>query len=223
MRVSVQYLSGKVTEFNLETFCDPNPFDDRGYAGKNIMTELDLRLDLLEAEGLRLDVYWYNSVVDEQTVKTIDADVHASREIPLAGREAGRFIRLIALKELDDIAKIAVDGEVVVWRQDDCLINAIKFTTQEMICCSGENTSINARVLEIYHYLRNIYPERTDEEICQMFGYPSVAFQKILLAEQAQMQSDEDESSQNDTEMACELDDIEDLDGMDALAAYLRS
>lgn len=235
MKVSIYYQSGKITEFSTDTFCDSTPFEGEGKGGKNILTEASLRFDLLEDQGLMLHIYWHNNLIDEQTLSSVDNDVDPTRRIPHAGREPGRFIRLVSKDELHDIAKIVVDGEMVVWRQGQDLINAIKFYNQELLCYTDAVTvSVNARVMGIYSYLKNAYPEKPDTEIVQMFGYPYSAFARIQKEELAQIDldndADEDSSSLQNSGFSGDTpeeitsaddDEEEDLDGIGALKAFL--
>lgn len=190
MRITVFYQTGKVSEFNTETFTTPEPFKGEGGGGANVATEFSLRLDKLETEGLMLEVFWHNALVDEYTKESVDAD--SGRTIYHAGREPGRFVRLVSGRELSDIAKICVDGEMVVWRQGDDVINAIKYFNQEILCYSDEVTrSVNAKVMTLYSYLRRSYPLATDEEVAQMLGYPYGAFLRVKEAELAQIEDDD--------------------------------
>lgn len=224
MKVAVYYQTGKITEFNTETFCSSEPFEGEGNGGRNITTEFSLRFDLLEQEGLMLHIYWYNAIIDEQTARSKDESV-SDQVIPHAGREAGRFVRLVSKDELKDIAKIEVDGEMVVWRQGYDLINAIKFYNQELICYSdAQTTSVNGRVMGIYRYLKNAHPAATNEELVQMFGYPLSAFLRIQEEELAQVEMEEESENEDalDGDGASEAEGAdESTAGIGALAAFL--
>ena len=227
MRVKGCYQSGKRTEFDTGTFCSSEPFKGEGKNGNNITTEFSLRFDLLETEGLMLHIYWYNAIIDEQTAASTDASV-SERPIPHAGREPGRFVRLVSKDELTDIAKIEVDGEMIVWRQGPDLINAIKFYNQELLCYSDAQTvSVNGRVMGIYSYLKNAHPLSTDEEISAMFGYPLSAFKRIQEQELAQAVTedveDEETSSNDVSNETSETDETEDMAGIGALNAFLSN
>lgn len=190
MRITVFYQSGKVSEFNTETFTTPEPFKGEGGGGANVATEFNLRLDKLETEGLMLEVFWYNALIDKYAMESVDGDT--GRSIFHAGREPGRFVRLVSERELNDIAKICVDGEMVVWRQGDDVINAIKYFNQEILCYSDEVTrSVNAKVMTLYDYLKRVHPLATDEEVAQMLGYPYRAFLRVREAELAQVNGEE--------------------------------
>lgn len=192
MRIVVYYLEGKVSEFNTETFTTMEPFASEG-EGSNITSEFDLRLDLLEQQGLVLEVYWYSTIVDQYTTATKDSE--SNRTVYYAGREPGRFVRLVSVEELLGVAKISVDGEKVVFRQGGEMINAIKFANQEVQCYSDAvTTSMNEKAVRLFDYLRRAYPLDTDEEICQRFGYSLKALEKAKTEEAAQ------EQEQNQTE-----------------------
>lgn len=184
MRVSIYYINGAIDEFNFETFTTAEPFQSPA-GGSNVSTEFCLRTDLLAQEGLRLDIYWYNTVDDENTRKVFIPE--AGRKIAVAGRELGRVLYLVSKSELSHISKVLVDGEVVVWRQGQDLINAVAFASQEMLCYSdASTTSINAKVTEIFDYLKSANPDMPDEQITRLFGYPYAAYLRILEDEGAQ-------------------------------------
>lgn len=233
MKVSVHYQNGKITEFSTETFCDSTPFKGEGNGGKNILTEASLRFDLIETEGLMLHIYWHNAIRDDQSACSKVEIAGQSVVIAHAGREPGRFVRLVSKDELNDIAKIVVDGEMVVWRQGEDLINAEKFYNQELLTYSDAvQVSVNARVMGIYSYIKRAHPNLTDAQICNMFGYPLSAFERIQKEELAQIDDDDLESTDEDNVLppAASGDepeandasaDDDDLDGIGALEAFL--
>lgn len=184
MRIVVYYQNGVPDEFNTETFTTPEPFKEKT-TGNNVATEFKLRTDLLATEGLRLDVYWYSTIVDSATRKVFLPE--AQREIPVAGRELGRVLYLVSKAELRHVSKIVVDGETVIWRQGGDLINGIAFRQQEALCFSdGGAAGINAKAAEMFEYLKAANPTMPDAEICRMFGFTHSAYQRIIEDEGAQ-------------------------------------
>ena len=66
MEISVDFLDGRIVEYNTTSLVPSDPLKGSvsgDVTAKNYLTEYNLRLDLLETSGLRLDVY-YNTISD---------------------------------------------------------------------------------------------------------------------------------------------------------------
>lgn len=187
MKVVVFYQSGKLDVFTSSDFACNEPWVKQGI---NVMTEFCLRLDLLEAEGLVVDVFWYDSSDSSEGVESVDADTSAV--IKHAMRRTGRRIRLVSLDELAEIAQITIDDELAVWRQGEYLINGIKFKNQEILCFSNDNiTGINRRASAVFEYLKNANPKLEPDKISAMMGYPLKAIEELQEAETANIESND--------------------------------
>ena len=71
------------------------------------------------------------------------------------------------------------DGEKLLWREGEDLINGERFFAQEQLCYSDETTkSINRRAVAVYDYLANAHPTWDEEEVAESMGYldPSVCW-----------------------------------------------
>ena len=80
--------------------------------------------------------------------------------------KASTRIRLISKRELEDVAKITLDGELVEWRQGGELVNGVKFFSQELLYFSnGRSASITERACKISQFIKNANPELPDEII----------------------------------------------------------
>lgn len=201
MKVNVYYQNGRLDMFDTQVYCASEPFKRDGV---NIVSEFVLLFDdqTLADEGLMLETYWYDATIRE------GMPVSGENSIPHAVRQAGRRIRLASKGELSDIAKITCDGELVVWRQGDDLINGNKFFVQEVLCFSDAvTTSINRRALAIYDYLKRANPDKEENEVAQMLGYTKSALDKITFEEDANRTIDED------YDMEQEHGESEDADG----------
>jgi len=195
MKITVYYQSGKIDEFDTQNFCAPEPFKAEGM---NITTEFQLRLDLLQTEGLLLEIFWYDAHISSDSVSTSNDEVGA--KIPHALRTRGRRVRLVSLRELSDIAKIACNGELLVWRQGSELINGIKFFGQEILCFSNAaTTSINGKAVAIFEYLQKSHPGLPDENIAEMMGYSKAAIDEIMADETANSLFEEDSFEMDET------------------------
>lgn len=188
MNIVVYYQSGRIDEFDTSNFCNLEPFKREG---QNMTTEFRVRLDLLEPEGLLLEINWYDANPFSQAITSKADGSEESMDILHAVRRSGRRIRLVSQGELADIAKIICNGELMVWRQGSELINAVKFSGQEILCFSNATTtSINARAVAIFEYLQNANPGLSDEVIAQMMGYSKPAIDMILADEAANHEED---------------------------------
>ena len=58
MIIAIEYKGGRVKEFDTSAFTATNAMSAGDKTARNVMTELDLRLDLVDTVGLRLDFYW---------------------------------------------------------------------------------------------------------------------------------------------------------------------
>ena len=192
MKVVVYYQSGKIDVFDSTNFTLAEPFSR---IGKNLMTEFTLRLDLLNEgyeEGLFVDVFWY----DLARTNTPISDDDTGAEIPLCNRQVGCRICLVSKNELQNIAKISLDGEMLVWRQgtgdNSELINGIKFSNQEILCFSNTTTtSINRRASSVFAYLQNAHPDKSSDEVAQMMGYSLKAIEAVQAYEAANLEDDD--------------------------------
>ena len=175
MHITVYYQSGVLDSFDTQPFCAPEPF--RRHGG-NVLTEFRLRLDLLSSDGLVLEVFWYELPA---------GDAAAGRDgLAPAPRHPSHKLLILGPDEVGGIAKIVCDGELLVWRQGDDLINGVKFSGQEVLCFSDHTTtSINERALALFNYLRRAIPEdeKTDDEVAGMMGYSVAALEAVLRAE----------------------------------------
>lgn len=192
MRITVNYTNGKIDVFDTNNLTDIGALFSRDPL---ITTEMTLRFDLLETEGLLLEVLAYTLTEDDLTA-TID-DEELGVPLPCAGREAGCFVRLVSPHELSSVLSIIVDGTSVVWRHGEHLINGVRFHHQEALCLSSSSLlSANAKAIALFDYLKKSNPALPDEEITALFGYPYRAYREILLAEASQGESVEGKESE---------------------------
>lgn len=182
MKIKVYYQNGRIVEHNTDTFCSMEPFKN---IGTNIDTELDLRSDLLKTHGLFLVIYWNNYNFDVTNTEKYYDDLNEI-DLPYANRKQGAVIQLIAKRELEDIIKVVVDGEIILWQQNSELINGVQYANQEILCFSdATTTSINKRAVKIFYYLKKANPDMTDTEIAEQLGYPVSVLETIIAIEAA--------------------------------------
>lgn len=186
MLISVYYQSGKVENFDSVNFTRADPF---GNLGTSIWADFNVRYDLIEKQGLVVDLFWYDST--EKSAASVTDDETGATLKELVRKPCGRAL-LVDKSELGQIAKITQDGQLVAWRQGTSLINGIRFSSQEILCFSDSTTSsINKRASSVYAYLRAANPEVDDRYICDMMGFPPEIMEMILADEAAAIEDDD--------------------------------
>ncbi|WP_461254673.1 hypothetical protein [Streptococcus uberis] len=145
------------------------------------MTDWILHLDKIEEQGIVLVEHWYDT-------KTPNGDtVIGGLKMNVARRCLGCAILLVSSQEVDNIVWLKKDGEKILWREGDDLINGERFFAMEQLCYSNSSViSVNKRALSIFDYLTNAYPEQSPEEIAESMGYTMAAIERIQNAEMAQ-------------------------------------
>jgi hypothetical protein len=112
MRIAVHYANGMINEFDTTNFTDATPFEKEG---RNILTEYQLRLDLIYDEGLLLDILWYDANLTASSKTDL---INAGKvDLHYATRKAGRRLALVSKDELALVERIIKDGTSVIWQQ----------------------------------------------------------------------------------------------------------
>lgn len=178
MRVEVLFKSHRFEEFDSSSQTCSEPYRGKG---ANVLTEWNLYLGALEENGVILAQNWYDGQHTEGTT------VLEGVKVPCAPRKLGWAVLLVSPDELEDIVWLKKDGEKILWREGDDLINGERFFAMEQLCYSDATTkSINKRALAVFDYLRNAHPDEPDESIAASMGYTSPAIARIRDAELSQ-------------------------------------
>ncbi len=93
------------------------------------------------------------------------------------------------------------DGEKLLWREGDELINGERFFAMEQLCYSDATVqSINRRAIAVFDYLKHAHPTYSDDEIARIMGYTESAIERIRDAEISQDEGfvDDDGEGQNE-------------------------
>lgn len=192
MIIAIEYKSGRMKEFDTSSFTTTNAMSAGDKTARNVMTELDLRLDLVETVGLRLDFYWYDAAPQGERVEIPGLMDSKGNPVCLtaASRRLGTSVLLCSLGGIEQISRIIVqraNGTVdALWRQGsgDWLINGAKFEAQRVLSYTDANvTSMNSQAIFVFRYMKKANPEMTEEEICSLIGYPLDAYKEIQLDE----------------------------------------
>lgn len=196
MEISVDYMDGRVVEFNTSDFVASDPFkkqivrDDP--KASNVVTEFQLRLDLLAEEGLRMDVYYYTMGSLERSDSVDLTDELGERQgggrwvVPAGTRRVEGVIYLLNKDDLEGAAYILVrrcsETIPVAWRQGsgNWLIDGMRFSRTAREVYSDSNiTSRNQQESVMMRYLHDAYPSLPEEELAGLTGYPYAAWQEI--------------------------------------------
>ena len=192
MIIAIEYKNGRMKEFDTSAFTTTNAMSAGDKTARNVMTELDLRLDLVETVGLRLDFYWYDAAPQGERVEIPGLMDSKGNPVCLtaASRRLGTSVLLCSLGGIEQISRIIVqraNGTVdALWRQGsgDWLINGAKFEAQRVLSYTDANvTSMNSQAIFVFKYMKKANPRMSDEEICRLIGYPLEAYMEIQLDE----------------------------------------
>lgn len=231
MKIAVDYTNGRIKEFDLTIFTNNDAIRNGERASKNVTTELDLRLDRIEQDGLRLDLFWHDLAKAEQKVELdgVRDQNNNTMSAPEARKRVATSVKLLTPKELEGAARIIVERAqerlLVAWRQgsNKWLINGLLFDIQRQLMYSDANTiSINRQAYKTFQALRKQADSSiTDAEVAESMGYPYEAYLEVLKQEyiEAVETGEETNNLMEDGFMPDELPDIpeEHLNDQEAL------
>lgn len=192
MIIAIEYKNGRMKEFDTSAFTATNAMSAGDKTARNVLTELDLRLDLVDEVGLRLDFYWYDATPQGQRIDIPGLTDSKGDPVSLtsASRRLGTSVLLCSREGIKQISRIIVqraNGTAnVLWRQGsgDWLINGARFEAQRVLTYTDGNvSSTNSQAVYVFDYLKKSNPKMADDEICDLIGYPLEAYNEIHLAE----------------------------------------
>lgn len=192
MIIAIEYKNGRMKEFDTSAFTATNAMSAGDKTARNVLTELDLRLDLVDEVGLRLDFYWYDATPQGSRVEIPGLTDSTGNPVCLtsASRRLGTSVLLCSRMGIQTISRVIVqraNGTVdALWRQGsgDWLINGARFEAQRVLSYTDCNvTSMNSQAVFVFKYLKKSNPEMSDDEICNLIGYPLDAYREIQLDE----------------------------------------
>lgn len=183
MRIDVTYDDGLIECHRTEgeTALSSDALSPTGKSSGNdraLASMLSLRLDLLESEGLRVDVWRWGTV--------LDADTRAVDGIPELTLEAGRVWRVVPPELMAKVVAIDVDGVRRVERQLGFLVDLTRFRdARRMWVGSGSGGSVIDQVVALHERIRAARPEWDDGLICEEYGYPVEAYRAVASAQRS--------------------------------------
>ena len=189
MEIAVEFADGRIREFNTSAYTASDPFTRRNPddpSEEAIVTELDLRLDLLETEGLRLDIYTNTiSRGQPEELNIVEALGHDGEKstAQVATRHIYATVFLMSRAELANATNILVHrcGETtaVAWRQGSgsWLINGMRFASvARETYADSRVASNNAQLMNMMRRLGSVDGEVSPEELAEIVGFPYEAY-----------------------------------------------
>lgn len=192
MIIAIEYKNGRMKEFDTSAFTTTNAMSAGDRTARNVLTELDLRLDLVDEVGLRLDFYWYDATPQGDRIEIDGLKDSMGNPVCLtaASRRLGTSVPLCSQRGIGQISRVIVqraNGTVdVLWRQGsgDWLINGARFEAQRVLSYTDSNvSSTNRQAVSVYRYMKNAHPLMPEKDICDLIGYPLDAYKEIQLEE----------------------------------------
>ena len=209
MIIVIEYKNGRTREIDPTTFTTPQAIVRDSKSAKNVATDFDLRVDKLDTEGLRLDIYWYDAgtSIAEVPVEGVHTEKGGDLHLPRPARRMGASLLLLNPVGLKSVSRILVNrgGEqaTVAWRQGDgnWLIIGSKFEAQRIqTYTDATTTSANAQAVKVFRYIQHANPLMPPEKICDIMGYPLKAMEYIFKSELAQI-DDERQAQDGNTDI----------------------
>ncbi len=90
-------------------------------------------------------IYWYDAKIHDKDNAVTSLDEKKNATLNNALLKASTRIRLISKRELEDVAKITLDGELVEWRQGGELVNGVNRSSAKSCCISVTDAARQSR------------------------------------------------------------------------------
>lgn len=182
MRIEVTYEDGLVemhrTEGESSLTSDALVRTDRpGRREGAFGTMLAVRLDLLESEGLRVDVWWWGTDRESGTAPK-------STGLPELSFEPGRTWRVVSPELMGKVVAVDIDGVRRVERQEGFLVDLTRFRdAQRFWVGSRQSDAVVDQVVALHERVRQAHPSWDDGRICAEYGYRPEAYRAIAAAQ----------------------------------------
>ena len=142
-----------------------------------------VRFDLFEEEGLRIDFWWYSTILDRSTASTRmgEGDIGEGMAVPNLNLEPSRVLRLVDRDQLNDVVSISIDGKWRIRRYGDALVNETRFEEQRLYWLGDEvsDLPIIQQVTLLSEKIRHAHRDWGDEEVSASIGIPHSAWERI--------------------------------------------
>lgn len=204
MIVVVTYLEGAPELY--KTSDEPGVGSDifrQVYGGNSMAVLYKPRLDLLETEGLRIDIWWYSADVDEGTRKTL-VNEFGKKEVYNLNLQVGKVWHILGPEDMPAVESINIDNRWFVNRRGGVLVSETLFKQKLRHYCGArmEEAAWSDQVVALHETIRAQHPDWDDGRIANSYGYPKSAWAEAASGERnANVLDDGHKTKTNYTEM----------------------
>ena len=128
------------------------------------------RLDLVESEGLRVDVYWYSTAVDAGTART-ETDEFGIDELANLNLEPGRVWQILPPEDMVEVEEVDIDGSCALRRVGPDLADMERFSRElDTLAGAMPGSSLVDRMAVLFDAERRAWPRLDEEGILARMG-----------------------------------------------------
>lgn len=128
------------------------------------------RLDLVESEGLRVDVYWYSTAVDAGTART-ETDEFGIDELANLNLEPGRIWQILPPEDMVEVEEVDIDGACALRRMGPDLADMGKLRRElDTLAGAMPGSSLVDRVAVLFDAERRAWPALDEEGLIARMG-----------------------------------------------------
>ncbi len=128
------------------------------------------RLDLVESEGLRVDVYWYSTAVDAGTART-ETDEFGIDELANLNLEPGRVWQILPPEDMVEVEEVDIDGSCALRRVGPDLTDMARLGRElDALAGAMPGSSLADRVDTLFEAERRAWPGLDEEGLLARMG-----------------------------------------------------
>ena len=164
MKIQIRYSNNRLDVFDTDAFTKSDPF-----SGTCMLTNFEVRIDALGKTGLWLTAHYYDA--DSGYAKQVSGE-----NTPVAHRKRGWRFLLAEDGELPYIESVGIDGQTIMLRIADELIDMIRFEQMcELWLSMTDDGCIANRAVQLYDRLCQVFPEDAADQdlISRRCGFSS--------------------------------------------------
>lgn len=183
MKVQVRYRSNRVDVFDTDVFTKAEPFGNA-----NMLTDFELRFDLLGETGIWLGAHSYDA-------SPAYRDDEAAGEVPVARRKRGWRFLLADAGEVADVESVRIGGEVALQRICGELVDVLRLEETAAAWLSGcGGMALSQKCAALFEALdRAGAGGPTPDDTARMCGCSLALVRAVQAAQEAELEQEEDE------------------------------
>lgn len=161
MIIKTFYSNGHFDVFDTDHLTDSSLFEG------NALSNFSFNLEDLGAQRLWLNFYYYE-------VADAYRDALGPYGLPVARRRDGWSFLLVDDDDIAQLTKVTADGQVVIFRQGDDLIDGIAYNYASDVACE-----FNPQSVKTHDYFARALGPESEQEICRLLGYTAEAYAQV--------------------------------------------